>query len=210
MSAGKLIKKGSGFALLEEGKKGLLFPKPLLPGRHQVNNAALAVLTARELAKLGFKTSHEAVLEGVENCRWRGRLEKVSSSPDVYLDGAHNMDGIRTLKGFTAELKGKKVLVFGAMKDKPFEKMAAILAPCFEEVVLTEIPMERAAKKDHFQGLLKEDKSSFVRDPIKALGKAKRRAGKNGVVVAPGSLYLVGYLLKHLEKKEGTAWGTGL
>lgn len=209
MSAGKLIRKGGGFALLV-GKEELLFPKPLLPGKHQVDNAGLAVLTTRELAKLGFKISHEAVLEGVKKCRWRGRLEKISSGPDVYLDGAHNMDGIRTLKKFTAELKGKKVLVFGAMKDKPFEKMAAILAPCFEEVVLTEIPMERAAKKDDFQGLLKEDRSSFVRDPIKALRKAKLDAGREGTVIVAGSLYLVGYLLKHLEEKEGTAWGTGL
>ena len=209
MSAGKLIRKGDGFALLV-GKEELLFPKPLLPGKHQVDNAALAVLTAGELAKLGFKISHEAILEGVEKCRWRGRLEKVSSMPDVYLDGAHNIDGIRTLKKFAAELKGKKVLVFGAMKDKPFEKMAAILAPCFEEIILTAIPMKRAAQKDDLHGLIKEDKSSFVRDPIKALGKAKTRAGKNGVVIAAGSLYLVGYLLKHLEKKETSAWGTGL
>lgn len=209
IGARRLIRKSGCFALID-GRKELFFPKPFLPGKHQVDNAALAVLAAGKLTYLGFKISGEAVRDGVEKCRWRGRLEKISSTPDVYLDGAHNMDGVRKLKIFAEGLKGKKALVFGAMKDKPVEKMAAVLAPCFDEMILTEIPMNRAAKREDLQKLLKDNRYSFIGEPMKALQKARRAAGKNGTVIVAGSLYLVGYILKDLETREGTAWGTGL
>ncbi|HPA26473.1 MAG TPA: folylpolyglutamate synthase/dihydrofolate synthase family protein [Acidobacteriota bacterium] len=209
MSAGKLTRKGGGFAF-QKGKKELLFPKPFLPGKHQVDNTALAVLTARELGKLGFEIGADSVREGVQKCRWRGRLEKISSMPDVFLDGAHNIDGIRTLKRFVEGLSGKKVLVFSVMKDKPAEKMAGILAPFFEEIILTEIPMNRAAKREDLEELLEKDKYSFISEPMKALEKAKFSARNTGTVIVAGSLYLVGYILKNFEQREGTAWGTGL
>jgi len=204
----RVSRKAGGFALFR-GKTRIEFPSPPLEGAHQIGNAALAALAASELEGMGFEIGKDAVFEGIRSCRWRGRLEKVSEKPDAWLDGAHNLDGIRALKKFAARVRGKKVLLFGAMKDKPVARMVKIAAPVFDKIIFTEIPMERAAKRSDFEKLL-SPRAAFIKDPVEAFHKAIKDAGKSGSVIVAGSLYLVGHILERLEGRKATAWGTGL
>jgi len=80
-----------------------IFPSPPLPGKHQVVNSALAVFTTLKLSEAGFNCKN-SIYDGILKCRWEGRLEKISENPDVYLDGAHNIDGVKSLKDFAKAL----------------------------------------------------------------------------------------------------------
>ena len=61
-----------------------------LLGEYQVHNAAVALDTVEVLRRRGWKISQEAVLQGLEQARWPGRMELVRRAPDVILDGGHN------------------------------------------------------------------------------------------------------------------------
>ena len=65
-------------------------------GRHQVNNAALAV-AAVTLLKDVFPISETSIREGLHKAKWKGRFEKLSDKPTIIIDGAHNEAGIRVL-----------------------------------------------------------------------------------------------------------------
>jgi dihydrofolate synthase / folylpolyglutamate synthase len=205
----KLKEKKHGYSI-DRGKTACDFPNPPLLGKHQIDNAALAVLAVSELVREGYKIDQRTISDGIKKCRWRGRLEKILLKPDTYLDGAHNLDGIKTVKQFAQGFKAKKVLLFSAMKDKPMDRMVKLVSPQFEKIIFTEIPMARAAKKEDFQKLIEELDACFVQDPAEALSKARKEAGKDGIVIAAGSLYLAGYILKHLEDKDAPLWGIGL
>lgn len=205
----KLKKNKIGFSI-SRNSSSFDFPHPPLFGDYQIENAALAVMAASELLRTFGRIDRRAVVEGIRNCRWRGRLEKVKIDPDTYLDGAHNIDGIKTVRRFAKNFKAGRVLLFSAMKDKPIEEMVKVVSDQFDMIVFTEIPMTRAAKREAFSKSIEKFKAIFVEDPMKALSRARKEAGKDGVVLVAGSLYLVGYILKRLEYKKTTLWGTGL
>ncbi|MGE3596142.1 MAG: folylpolyglutamate synthase/dihydrofolate synthase family protein, partial [Dehalococcoidia bacterium] len=67
---------------------------PLL-GRHQVENAATAVLGVENLP--GVEAGPDVVRSALAEVRWPGRLEIVKRRPLVVLDGAHNIDSAKRL-----------------------------------------------------------------------------------------------------------------
>jgi len=160
------------------------------PGKFQVSNAQCA-LVACSLLGVGRK----AVERGLTRAKPAYRLQKMGRTPVVIADCAHNPEAAAALafevKAMRAE---KKVLLFSAMKDKDYQTVLRTLAPLFDEIVITEVKLERGetianlgkATKDagarHFQ---------LARVAAKALARAKRIAGKNGLVVVAGSIYLL-------------------
>lgn len=205
----EIKKNGEEFGVVFEGKK-IVFPPPPLLGKHQIYNAALAVLICAKLMEMGFNISEEKIKKGIKKCRWDGRIQKIMEAPETFLDGAHNIDGIKKLSDFTKSLKGKKVLVFSALKDKPIKKMFKILEKDFSEVIFTKIEMKRGAEKEDFKKIWEGKKFLFVKEPFEALLKARKKAKENGIVIACGSLYLVGAILEKLKKNKATLKGTGL
>src|SRR5262249_9959076 len=110
-------------------------------------NAAIAVATAEELRTLGYDVPRSAVVAGLENVIWPGRLELLSGTPSVLLDGAHNPAGAQVLHEFLMEFCHNPItLIFGAMADKDFSQMSALLFPLCRTVILTKMDNERAAK----------------------------------------------------------------
>src|SRR6185369_16363707 len=94
--------------------------------------------------------------------------------------------------------EGPFVLVFAAMADKDIAAMGRILFPLAREVVLTRVPGDRAAAPDAIvrrvgASARRARKVGRVRD---ALALARRLAGPRGLVVAAGSLYLAGEVLR--------------
>ncbi|MGE0787944.1 MAG: folylpolyglutamate synthase/dihydrofolate synthase family protein [Sandaracinaceae bacterium] len=113
--------------------------QPTLSGAHQYENAAVAVAA---LIRMG---ADDDALTRAMAARWPGRLETIG---DVLLDAAHNPDGARALAAALAAEATRRTLVFGAMRDKAHDEMLAILRPFVGQVVLTQVPMERAAPPD--------------------------------------------------------------
>ena len=160
-----------------------------LIGRHQVSNAELAVAAAEELG-----IEEDAIRSGIKNAKNPGRLEIVSHNPSVVLDGAHNPHGIRELIGNLDLFRYDRLsIVFAAMKDKDWKEMIRLLAPHCDWFIATQPKGERAedAKKVAKEAGAYVD-SIAEKNLKKAIAIAKRHAGKKGMVLICGSLYLIG------------------
>jgi len=93
------------------------------PAPYQAENAALAVTA---LSVSGLKVETDAVKRGLSAASWPARMEQIF--PGVYLDGAHNEDGIRAFLAAACLIKelkkpGKTVLLFSVSRDKEYGKM---------------------------------------------------------------------------------------
>ncbi|MGD0783170.1 MAG: folylpolyglutamate synthase/dihydrofolate synthase family protein, partial [Candidatus Aminicenantales bacterium] len=110
---------------------GESFPFRLkLPGRHQGENAAVAIAAARTLGCVGKPLDRRVILAGLAAAEWPGRLEAVGRRPLVLLDGAHNEDGARALAAYIRDfVRGPLVLVFAMLKDKAVGRAAGLLFP---------------------------------------------------------------------------------
>src|SRR5882724_1387691 len=104
---------------------------PGLAGRFQLQNALNAVAATRVLQSQGFHIAADAIEQGIATAVWPGRIERVHSHPDIYLDGAHNPSAARELAVFFEEnLRGKKlIIIFGALRDKAVDEISGILFP---------------------------------------------------------------------------------
>lgn len=182
---------------------------PRLPGRYQIRNALNAVAAARGLQKRGYRISDEAIAQGIARAEWPGRLEKIHSQPDVYLDGAHNPSAARELARFWNEnYAGRKVrLVFGALRDKAVDEIAGILFPLAAEVILTQPRTTRAISVAQLREITAHHaaKLEVIAEPEAALEKALERSEANDAVFVAGSLYLVGQLRLHWRIREQVA-----
>jgi dihydrofolate synthase/folylpolyglutamate synthase len=179
-----------------------------LAGRHQAENAALAVAVAETLATQGFRIGRDAIRHGLAATRWPGRLQSLAGCPRVLLDGAHNPAGIEMLERFLAEHQGglgRLVLVFGVLADKDWRSMLTRLLPFAETLVLTRPPGERGTDPaDVAAGAREQHPDVRVEaDPEAALTLARALAGEEGTVLVAGSLYLVGAVLGKLGQPTG-------
>lgn len=168
-----------------------------LRGRHQIQNAGIAIGIGESLRVRGFDIPKTAIIEGIEAAHHAGRLEIVEGSPSVLFDGAHNPSGARALREYLDEfVTGPVTLVFGAMNDKKLEEMAAILFPAAHQLVLTQPDNPRAAGVQDLNRLaaniLDGKVITVVDSAAGVLQKAKDLTPSNGVLCVTGSLYLVG------------------
>ena len=179
---------------------------PSLPGRFQLQNALNAAAAARLLQQRGFRISDESIANGIATTVWPGRIEKIQSHPDVYLDGAHNPSAARELSRFVTEsLAGKKlILLYGALRDKAVDEVAGLLFPLAEEVVLTAPTTSRAISASQLEEIAAHyaKKSTTKADAGEAIDYALSKASPGDVIFITGSLYLVGQL-KHYLKQKG-------
>jgi len=177
---------------------------PSLPGRFQIRNALTAAIAARLLAERGFPLPDSAIERGIATANWPGRLERLATQPDLYLDGAHNPAGARELLKFWKEnYSGRRIfLVYGAMRDKAVDEISGLLFPHAATVILTEPHQPRAISAPLLAEMTSHDakETITVRDPGEALETAMRLAGPRDAVFATGSLYLVGELRAYWRK----------
>ncbi|MCD8381167.1 MAG: bifunctional folylpolyglutamate synthase/dihydrofolate synthase [Lachnospiraceae bacterium] len=113
-----------------------------LPGRHQVTNAVLAVECICQLRERGLvAVSDAAVLKGLDEARWPGRLEVIGHNPLFVLDGAHNEDAAKRLaQNIEIYFTNKRIIyIMGVLKDKEYEKMLRITAG-YADHILTVTP----------------------------------------------------------------------
>jgi len=177
-----------------------LAPAPLriacpLPGRHQVENAVVAIAA---LEKLGI--SPAAIEKGIADTRWPGRLDRVSESPEIILDGAHNPAGARALAGYIRQFYSGRhiVMIYGAMRDKAVAEMTGVLFPLVNEVIATAPHQTRAVDPETIRALAEHSSVRMAPDLAAALTIA--RAGPSGrVIFVTGSLFLVGEALALLN-----------
>jgi len=182
---------------------------PSLPGRFQLQNSLGALAVARYLGSRGFRISTDDEAEGIANTAWPGRIEKLQSSPDVYLDGAHNPGAARELAQFLNQnFTGRKIwLIFGALRDKAVDEVAGQLFPHAREVIFTEPRTSRAISAPRLAEIASHHASSFtvISSAEQALDQALAEATPSDAIFITGSLYLVGQLRHYWKQREQVA-----
>lgn len=175
-----------------------------LRGDHQLFNAALAICTVELLNERGFTIRDAAVREGLASVFWPGRLEVIPAGkerPAIILDGAHNPDGAESLAAFlrSHHETGKRILIFGVMKDKAFPEMLSKLIPEVDRVVLTRPEIARAADPEdvavHAPGAL------IAGSVQEAIAEALKLAQAGDTIIIAGSFYTLGEAKKFLNEK---------
>lgn len=189
------------------------------PALYQAENAAIAYMAAvwvnlqdggkmahtipSGITLLNLYTSLRATLQhALAHSVWEGRFEEVL--PDVYLDGAHNADGIRMLlASLPAVAKGRPVtLLFSAVKEK--DTMGMIREICesglFHRYLVTTVGGARAVApeelKEHFLAYTNFPVTAYA-SPQEAFGAALKLKGDD-ILLCAGSLYLVGSIKERL------------
>jgi dihydrofolate synthase / folylpolyglutamate synthase len=169
--------------------------RTLLPGAHQLDNAACAVAALAALDARGISVPERALRAGLAGVRWPGRLERVRGRPRFLFDAAHNADGCAALARFLREQdarsprgRARRALIFGVMADKQYASMLRMLAPLCDRVFFSQPKLRRAASAAK---LRKVTRGVATRDIADALARAKRAVGPSGEVVIAGSVFVV-------------------
>jgi dihydrofolate synthase/folylpolyglutamate synthase len=159
-----------------------------LAGRHQIENAKVAVLACQAL---GIPSKH--IRSGLEAVKWPGRLEQIAHAPDFILDGAHNPAGAAALAAYIKEFHSHRPvwLVYGAMRDKAVAEVAELLFPLADRIIATAPNFSRALRPQAILELSPHREATIAETIAGAIEQACQ-APPNAVVFFTGSLFLVG------------------
>lgn len=191
---------------LLRGSDNTEYKLPLL-GAHQRQNLACVLAVTDILRENGFKLSREDIQKGIADTRWIGRFEKLSSSPDFFVDGGHNPQCAGTIAQTFKDIYGgkKAVLLIGLLADKDIDGILKPILPLTKAVFTITPPSPRAMESRELSLLLakryKIESESF--DSIeKGITAALKFAEPDDVIVAFGSLYSVGAIREYFNKFE--------
>ena len=188
--------------------------------RYQMENAALAVRAVEVLFRSTDQTvtgdgycagtgcpAAEEIRRGILNCFWQGRMEEIL--PSVYVDGAHNDDGIRAFLDTVKEdgCTGGRRLLFGVAADKDCRHMIqrVITSGLFDRIAFTHMRTARSASLEKLREILAaypEEQFTMYTEVDTALRAelADRRPGERLYIA--GSLYLVGEIKESLDHDQ--------
>ncbi len=159
-----------------------------LKGRHQIENAKIAIRLAEVL-----KIDQTHIIKGLQTAIHPGRLEFYQG---ILFDGSHNIGGAKALRAFLEEFVFQPItLIFGAMKDKQIAEIADILFPVADKLILTRPENMRSASAEDLARFTKQT-VYLTKNVAQALEKALQFPNHQTCVT--GSLYLVGEALSIL------------
>lgn len=196
-------KDGLDFAVKEGFLKGRTVHVPFIAD-YQAANAMVALAAVKALGLMEKEEEADRSLAAVARTRWPGRMQQVK--PGVYLDGAHNSDGIlhfaRTVAGMPC--KGKKYLVFTAVKEKNTDEMTALLADGTDFAAIFVTELEHNARASAAEALAAKlcrvyggpvEICPHIRDALERVMAVKK---EEDILFIAGSLYLVGKVMEIL------------
>jgi len=199
-------------SLVYQDEAGLLdLPLPRLAGRHQIDNAGIAICALRR-AEI-FPLDRTAIAEGLTHVEWPARMQRLTRGPlfdllpkesDLWLDGGHNPAAGRAIAETMADLAARDpkplVLICGMLDTKdatgffaPFAGLAAHVETVTIPDAPASLPAEKLAEAAHAAGLDATPAASLEQ----ALSRANVDAGRASPrVLICGSLYLAGHVLR--------------
>jgi dihydrofolate synthase/folylpolyglutamate synthase len=179
-----------------------------LKGFHQVINATTALGAMEVLEDLGYRVSTDAMIDGLREVDWPGRLEMVSSPPRVVLDGAHNPAGAFALKeSLEKEFQYQHlILLIGIMKDKDVQSMLHLLSPLADHIILTKPHTDRATPPSLLKKALGRNrrKAEIAEDLNEAIERGLSLTQEEDLLCITGSLYTVGEARAYFLPKRGS------
>lgn len=180
--------------------------KMSLIGEHQLLNAKTALTVIKALSLRNINIKSESIADGLRKVRWPGRLEVMSKNPAVVLDGAHNIEGIESLKkALNKYFRYKKlILVIGILKDKQYDEMCSMLMPMADKIVTVTPDSPRALSSCR----LKEIALNYCSDVYSstsiedAYKTGMHSASECDLVLFCGSLYMIGHIRSLIEQNN--------
>lgn len=202
-----VIKANYGFELIESREDGHMIKLPFseepiffkMPGAHQLENLSLVMAIIEQMRKNKFYIPDEAIIEGIKEAHWPGRLQWIPGEPTMLLDGAHNAEGLDTLISYLESFQSKEPLniIFGALKDKPMAEMAKRLEKFGNKLCFVPPTCPRCPSKEDFEKSGISEKWQWFDDYKSAL--AECQADKYHKILVCGSLYLISDALRVVE-----------
>ena len=174
---------------------------------YQIENASLAVAALAQLPDRE-SISIKQIQNGIRKMHWEARMEEIM--PSVYLDGAHNTDGIQAFLQTVRQddCQGKRFLLFSMVKEKQYRSVCDMLAVSglFKVVGVVAILDKRALPlqelADYFGQYTELQIRTYDRLESAVQDMATSRKAEDRVYIV-GSLYLAGevkaLLRRHLN-----------
>ena len=174
-------------------------------GIYQPGNAVLAMEVMRYLFRENAHTARwRAVLSEL---KWAGRMEEIL--PEVYIDGAHNISAVEAFVQSIPEDGRGNIILFSAVKDKEYEKMAAVLCrdPRTDVYVVTHIDDSRGTGSEQLGDVFRKytDRPVVVRESVKEALVWILEHRENRRVYCLGSLYLTGMIKELIQEVKSDA-----
>jgi len=197
--------------LVYSDERGLLdLSAPRLFGRHQFNNAGLAIATLRAIESL--KIEPAAFERGIARAEWPARMQPLTSGAlvdaapkdaELWLDGGHNPDGGRVIADVLGDLEERVprplVVIAGMMSNKDAAGFLANFAGQTRHIIAVRIPdqdnaMAPEALADAARSLgMRVETAASVEAALRAIGRLAYEVPPR--ILITGSLYLAGHVL---------------
>lgn len=197
----KISKEGLSFNCITRKNQYNIFTLHL--GEYQIENISLAILGAEILSDiLNFPLTPESIEIGISYAEWKGRLKKYFiNGNEIYLDGAHNSDGIISLIKSMKKLKMQNLnIAFSALKDKNPGNLLKKILQISNKIFLFCLPTERGMNYNDWEKLCK--KIGFKNYEILELHNVEKLIKEKNIKLFTGSLFFIGEVLKCLKRLE--------
>ncbi len=171
-----------------------------LLGRHQANNAALAILAARLLREKKFSMPDDAIRRGLQTAYWPARLQVLQTQPAIIVDAAHNADGMRVLaRNLKESFKFRRLLVvMGLLADKALSPIFRAWQDLSPRFFFATPPTDRGRPATQLAQAARElgfHAKAFA-TPAIAFAEARQNCRDDDMLCVTGSHYLIGELMR--------------
>ena len=162
------------------------------PAYYSLKDACIAIETVRALLNR-YPVSEEQLANGLNETYMPVRMEIISETPCIIIDGSHNPEGVQNMvTSLQNIIKGKDLhVLFACFKDKNIERMLAYIGEYSKDVILTTFPNRRARTMDDYFLFL--DDYTFKDDPLMALNEIKEQYPDDAILIT-GSLAFAAYM----------------
>ncbi|MCH5280583.1 MAG: bifunctional folylpolyglutamate synthase/dihydrofolate synthase [Lachnospiraceae bacterium] len=203
--------------VLSAGSKGIRFSykghkdiRLSLRGLYQAANgaAALEILDCLQ-EHFGYVLPDERIRKSLEQLTWPGRFEQIAKKPDFYIDGAHNEAAAKVLsQTIRFYFTNKKIIyIMGVLQDKEYQKIILETYIHADNIIAIK-PPHNARAKDAYElakeAALYHNRVTSADSLEEAVEMANLLAGRDGIIVAFGSLSYLGALKKIVDNGKWT------
>lgn len=177
-----------------------------LAGEHQLQNAAVALAALEQTRHRFPMLDRGALAAGLATAQWDGRLQTLQRGPGrptILVDSAHNDDSAARLAAAltTDYTYDRLLLIFGAPEDKNVAGMLDRLLPLTDELIVTTANHPRSATPEKLAEMAGQrgHAARITHAVAEALTAAMDLAGPDDLIVAAGSIIVIGDLLNHWD-----------
>lgn len=179
-----------------------------LAGRHQLDNAAVAVALLETWSARISDVSTDAIVTGLTECQWPARLEwlRLAGGGELLVDAAHNPAGAAALAAYLQDTNTAPLpVVLAVMEDKNLAGVVSPLVPFASAFIATTVASSRARPAEALAAALRGLAPNVVVEseerPEAAVERALQQSPR---ALVAGSIYLIGPLRARLLEKGAT------